>query len=110
MDDDFNVPVAVAALFELANRAQAKKDAAASRQLKKLGAILNILQEDPETFLKGSTEGVDEAQIEALIEERKQAKKDKNYARADEIRKQLASDGIVLTDTPQGTTWHRELV
>lgn len=110
MDDDFNVPVAVAALFELANRAQAKKDAAASRQLKKLGAILNILQEDPEAFLKGSTEGVDEAQIEALIEERKQAKKDKNYARADEIRKQLASDGIVLTDTPQGTTWHRELV
>ncbi len=110
MDDDFNVPVAVAALFELANRAQAKKDAAASRQLKKLGAILNILQADPETFLKGSTEGVDEAQIEALIEERKQAKKDKNYARADEIRKQLASDGIVLTDTPQGTTWHRELV
>lgn len=110
MDDDFNVPVAVAALFELANRAQAKKDAAASRQLKKLGAILNILQEDPEAFLKGSTEGVDEAQIEALIEERKQAKKDKNYARADEIRKQLAADGIVLTDTPQGTTWHRELV
>ncbi len=110
MDDDFNVPVAVAALFELANRAQAKKDAAASRQLKKLGAILNILQEDPETFLKGATEGVDEAQIEALIEERKQAKKDKNYARADEIRKQLASDGIVLTDTPQGTPWHRELV
>ena len=110
MDDDFNVPVAVAALFELANRAQAKKDAAASRQLKKLGAILNILQADPETFLKGSTEGVDEAQIEALIEERKQAKKDKNYARADEIRKQLASDGIVLTDTPQGPTWHRELV
>lgn len=110
MDDDFNVPVAVAALFELANRAQAKKDPAASRQLKKLGAILNILQEDPEAFLKGSTEGVDEAQIEALIEERKQAKKDKNYARADEIRKQLAADGIVLTDTPQGTTWHRELV
>ena len=110
MDDDFNVPVAVAALFELANRAQAKKDVAASRQLKKLGAILNILQGDPEAFLKGSTEGVDEAQIQALIDERRQAKKDKNYARADEIRKQLAADGIVLTDTPQGTTWHRELV
>lgn len=110
MDDDFNVPVAVAALFELANRAQAKKDVAASRQLKKLGAILNILQGDPEAFLKGSTEGVDEAQIQALIDERRQAKKDKNYARADEIRKQLAADGIILTDTPQGTTWHRELV
>lgn len=110
MDDDFNVPVAVAALFELANRAQAKKDPAASRQLKKLGAILNILQGDPEAFLKGSTEGVDEAQIQALIEERREAKKNKNYARADEIRQQLAADGIVLIDTAQGTTWRRELV
>ncbi len=110
MDDDFNVPVAVAALFDLANRAQAKKDPAASRQLKKLGAILNILQDDPAVFLKGSTEGVNEEEIDALIAERIQAKKDKNYARADEIRKSLAAQGIILTDTPQGTTWHRELV
>lgn len=110
MNDDFNVPVAVAQLFELANRAQAHKDAAASRQLKKLGAILNILQGDPEVFLKGSTAGVDEAAIEAAIAERAQAKKDKNWARADEIRQALAKDGIVLVDTPQGTTWQRVLV
>ena len=82
----------------------------ASRQLKKLGAILNILQGDPEVFLKGSTAGVDEAAIEAAIAERAQAKKDKNWARADEIRQALAKDGIVLVDTPQGTTWQRVLV
>ena len=71
---------------------------------------MNILQGDPEVFLKGSTAGVDEAAIEAAIAERAQAKKDKNWARADEIRQALAKDGIVLVDTPQGTTWQRVLV
>ena len=110
MNDDFNVPVAVAQLFELANRAQAQKSAAMSRQLKKLGAILNILQGDPEAFLKGSTEGLDEAAIEEAIAARAAAKKAKDYAKADEIRKHLAQMGVMLTDTPQGTTWQRVLV
>ena len=110
MNDDFNVPVAVAQLFELANRAQAQKSAAMSRQLKKLGDILNILQGDPEVFLKGSTEGLDEAAIEEAIAARAAAKKAKDYAKADEIRKHLAEMGVMLTDTPQGTTWQRVLV
>ena len=110
MNDDFNVPVAVAQLFELANRAQAQKSAAMSRQLKKLGAILNILQGDPEVFLKGSTAGLDEAAIEEAIAARAAAKKAKDYAKADEIRKHLAEQGVMLTDTPQGTTWQRVLV
>lgn len=110
MNDDFNVPVAVAQLFELANRAQAQKSAAMSRQLKKLGAVLNILQGDPEAFLKGSTEGLDEAAIEEAIAARAAAKKAKDYAKADEIRKHLAQMGVMLTDTPQGTTWQRVLV
>lgn len=110
MNDDFNVPVAVAQLFELANRAQAHKSAAMSRQLKKLGAILNILQADPEVFLKGSTAGLDEAAIEEAIAARAAAKKAKDYAKADEIRKHLAEQGVMLTDTPQGTTWQRVLV
>ena len=110
MNDDFNVPVAVAQLFELANRAQAQKSAAMSRQLKKLGAILNILQADPEVFLKGSTAGLDEAAIEEAIAARAAAKKAKDYAKADEIRKHLAEQGVMLTDTPQGTTWQRVLV
>ena len=110
MNDDFNVPVAVAQLFELANRAQAQKSPAMSRQLKKLGDILNILQGDPEAFLKGSTEGLDEAAIEEAIAARAAAKKAKDYAKADEIRKHLAQMGVMLTDTPQGTTWQRVLV
>ena len=110
MNDDCNVPVAVAQLFELANRAQAQKSAAMSRQLKKLGAILNILQGDPEVFLKGSTAGLDEAAIEEAIAARAAAKKAKDYAKADEIRKHLAEKGVMLTDTPQGTTWQRVLV
>lgn len=110
MNDDFNVPVAVSQLFELANRAQAQKSPAMSRQLKKLGAILNVLQGDPEVFLKGSTEGLDEATIEEAIAARAAAKKAKDYAKADEIRKHLAEMGVMLTDTPQGTTWQRVLV
>ena len=110
MNDDFNVPVAVAQLFELANRANANKDPAMSRQLKKLGAILNILQGDPEVFLKGSTAGLDEAAIEEAIAARAAAKKAKDYAKADAIRKELAEKGVMLVDTPQGTTWQRVLV
>ena len=81
-----------------------------SRQLKKLSAILNILQADPEVFLKGSTAGLDEAAIEEAIAARAAAKKAKDYAKADEIRKHLAEQGVMLTDTPQGTTWQRVLV
>ena len=110
MNDDFNVPVAVAQLFELANRANANKDPAMSRQLKKLGAILNILQGDPEVFLKGSTAGLDEAAIEEAIAARAAAKKAKDYAKADAIRNELAEKGVMLVDTPQGTTWQRVLV
>ncbi|HIU36707.1 MAG TPA: cysteine--tRNA ligase [Candidatus Aphodousia faecigallinarum] len=110
MNDDFNVPVAVAQLFELANRAQAQKNPAMSRQLKKLGGILNILQGDPEVFLKGSTAGLDEAAIEEAIAARAAAKKAKDYAKADEIRKHLAEQGVMLVDTPNGTTWQRVLV
>ena len=110
MDDDFNVPVAVAQLFELANRAHTTKDGAMTRQLKALGAILNILQGDPKAFLKGSTAGLDEAAIEAAIADRAAAKKAKDYAKADEIRQRLAQMGVMLVDTPQGTKWQRVLV
>lgn len=110
MDDDFNVPLAVASLFELANKVQAQKSPALARQLKKLGAILNILQDDPQAFLKGSTEGLDEAAIEAAIVARKEAKKARDFAKADAIRDELAKMGVMLVDTPQGTTWQRVLV
>lgn len=67
--------------------------------LKQLCDILGIIIEKKEELL--------DADIEALIEERKQARKAKNFARADEIRKELADKGIILEDTRQGVTWKR---
>ena len=107
MDDDFNTPLAIAAMFELATEINRTGDPVLVRQLKGLGAVLNILQLDPENFLKGGASDADEARINALIEERREAKKAKNFARADEIRKSLLDEGIVLMDGPQGTTWRR---
>ncbi len=107
MDDDFNTPQAVAVLFELATEVNRTKSAALARQLQKLGTVLNILTNDPQAFLKGGASTDDVARIEALIAERVEAKKAKNYARADEIRKQLTGEGIELLDTAAGTTWRR---
>ena len=107
MDYDFNTPLAIAAMFELATEINRTGDPVLVRQLKGLGAVLNILQLDPENFLKGGASDADEARINALIEERREAKKAKNFARADEIRKSLLDEGIVLMDGPQGTTWRR---
>ena len=107
MDDDFNTPLAIAAMFELATEINRTGDPVLVRQLKGLGAVLNILQLDPENSLKGGASDADEARINALIEERREAKKAKNFARADEIRKSLLDEGIVLMDGPQGTTWRR---
>lgn len=70
MDDDFNTPLAVAAMFELATEINRTNDPVLVRQLKGLGAVLNILQLDPENFLKGGASDADEARINALIEER----------------------------------------
>lgn len=108
MDDDFNVPVAVGVLFELANEINRAPTAELCRQLKGLGAVLNILQLDPEAFMKGSAAGSDDAaRIDALVAERAQAKKDKNWALADKIRADLLAEGIELLDGPQGTSWRK---
>ncbi|MDY3115513.1 MAG: cysteine--tRNA ligase [Sutterella sp.] len=107
MDDDFNTAQAIAVLFELASEVNRTKDSQLASQLKALGSVLNILQRDPEVFLKGASNDEDVSRIEALVQERSDAKKARNFARADEIRKQLASEGIELLDTPQGTTWRR---
>ncbi len=107
MDDDFNTAQAIAVLFELASEVNRTKDSQLASQLKALGGVLNILQRDPEVFLKGASNDEDVSRIEALVQERTAAKKARNFTRADEIRKQLASEGIELLDTPQGTTWRR---
>ena len=108
MDDDFNTAQAVAVLFELAKEVNQTKSPELARQLRKLGGVLGILQLDPEAFVKGAVDSVDEAAVEALIAERKAAKAAKNWARADEIRKELLEKNIVLEDAPGGvTTWRR---
>lgn len=105
MDDDFNTPEALAVLFDLANEANRTKDAGLLRLLKGLAGILGLLQRNPDAFLQGVMTA--ELDVEGLIQARLTAKKNKNFAEADAIRKQLADAGIVLEDTPQGTTWRR---
>lgn len=107
MDDDFNTPQAVSVLFELASEVNRTGSPALVRQLLGLGRVLNLLGRDPEAFLTGGVKEDDAARIEGLIAERAEAKKAKNYARADEIRKSLLEEGIELMDGPQGTTWRR---
>jgi cysteinyl-tRNA synthetase len=111
MDDDFNTPVALAVLFELArelNKADNKSLLAAT--LKQLAAIMGLLQDDSDSFLKGgASDGLAEAEIEQLIEARKTAKANKDWAQADSIRDQLKVQGIVLEDVAGGkTSWRRE--
>jgi cysteinyl-tRNA synthetase len=109
MDDDLNTPEAVAVLFDLANEVNRNQSVEAAVQLKALAGVLGLLQRDPQEFLQGgaSEGGLDDAAISAQIEARIAAKKAKNFAEADRIRKALLDAGIVLEDTAQGTTWRR---
>ena len=122
LDDDFNTPEAMAVLFDLART----KSPESIALLKSLGGLLGLLQHDADTFLQGEVislssnviEGADIGvgligtlpmadNIDTLIQQRSEAKKTKNFAEADRIRKELADSGIILEDTSQGTTWRR---
>ncbi len=109
MNDDFNTPKAMAVLFELAKEVNKQKDAGLCGLLVKLANQIGLLTQSPEMFFKSqpSDSEFDETQIEALIEERKQARADKNFARSDEIRDLLLEQGIELLDTAEGTSWRR---
>jgi cysteinyl-tRNA synthetase len=104
MDEDFNTPGAVAVLFELAAEVNRSRSVEAAALLKALGAVLGLLQQSPRAFLQGGST-LDEAEIERLIEQRAAAKKARDFAAADAIRRDLAERGIVLQDSAQGTTW-----
>jgi cysteinyl-tRNA synthetase len=102
MNEDFNTPVALAVMFELANEVNRTRNADTASLLRHLGGVLGVLQQTPRTYLQG---GLDATAIEAAIAARQAAKAAKNYAEADRIRKDLAAQGVELKDSPQGTTW-----
>lgn len=110
MDDDFNTPLAVSVLFDLANEVNRSHSPVLAAELKNLAAQLGFLQREPQAFLQGapSPDGLSDAEIQQQIAERVAAKKAKNFTEADRIRASLLEQGIVLEDKPGGVTeWRR---
>jgi cysteinyl-tRNA synthetase len=111
MDDDFNTPEAIAALFELATEVNRTLSSERAGLLRLLGGALGLLQRDADAFLKGgsaSAEGLPDGAISDLIQQRLDAKKARNFVQADRIRDELKAAGIVLEDKPGGVTeWRR---
>lgn len=117
MDDDFNTPKAVAVLHEIAHaiNRETDKDAQSTRTLgttlKQLGATMGLLQAHAEAYLQSAavteSDGLTADEINTYIEQRKQARIDKDFAESDRIRNLLTEQGITLEDSPTGTTWRR---
>ena len=109
MNDDFNTPKAIAVLFELAKELNKTQDLSLASLLVKLANQIGLLEMEAETFFKSqpSDSELSDADIEALIEARKEARTNKDFARSDEIRDQLAEQGVELLDSAEGTTWRK---
>ena len=112
MNDDFNTPLAVAVLFELANEINKTKSPVLARQLAGLAGIVGLLQRPAQQFLHaGLANGEDDGMETFVVEQinaRVNAKKAKNFAEADRIRAELLEKGIILEDKPGGLTeWRR---
>jgi cysteinyl-tRNA synthetase len=115
MDDDFNTPEAIAVLFGLAteaNKARQHNDLntyqSLAHTLKHLAGYLGLLERSTQQFLQSGNLTIATGAIEALIEQRAQAKKNKDFAKSDAIRQELLQQGIVLEDQAGGiTTWRK---
>ncbi|AUI90795.1 cysteine--tRNA ligase [Xanthomonas oryzae pv. oryzae] len=122
LEDDLNTPLALSVIASIASEARALRNelvhgGESSARMSELHAVrakllgaglaLGLLQQDPTAWFSRGTDAGDDARITALVQERSAAKKAKDFARADAIRKQLADEGIVLEDTPQGVRWKR---
>ena len=113
MDDDFNVPEALAVLFDLAKAVNKAKETGDQERIKllvnelvHLSKPLGLLQQDPGIFLKSGV-NVNESEIEALIDKREKARNSGDYSAADGIRDQLFEQNIILEDSKEGTFWRR---
>ncbi|MDP1557360.1 MAG: cysteine--tRNA ligase [Nitrosomonas sp.] len=112
MNDDFNTSEAVAVLFDLASEVNKTGSMQKATLLRGLGGILGLLQQNPQDYLQQNIDSDDEGlftpkQIEQMILQRLNARKEGNYTEADAVRKVLLDAGIVLEDGAKGTTWRR---
>ncbi|HHF7347008.1 TPA: cysteine--tRNA ligase [Legionella feeleii] len=107
MNDDFNTPVALAVLFQLSHELNKTNSPRLAVTLKHLASLLGLLQAEPESFLQAGLQGDEKDMIEDLIKERLEARTQRNWVRADEIRTILANKGIELEDGANGTTWRK---
>ena len=110
--DDLNTPVAISELYRLGKEmhaAEGERQAELCDELLGLAELMGLLQQDAEHWFKGArgVDGISEADIEALIMKRQQAKANKDYAGADQVRTALLNQGVVLEDSREGTTWRR---
>jgi cysteinyl-tRNA synthetase len=104
--DDLNTPQALAELAMLADAARQTPTAASKAALLGGGAVLGLLQDDPEAWFKrAGGHAVDADRVEALLEERRNARAARDFARADAIRDELGAMGVVIEDGAQGTRW-----
>lgn len=107
LDDDFGTPEAMAVLFDLATLIN-RGEVALAGQLRALGGLLGLLQRDAQDFLQATpSDGLSNEMIEEKVGARTTAKQAKNFAESDRIRDELKAAGIILEDSPQGTTWRR---
>ena len=110
MNDDLNTPEALSTLFGLAkliNSSQnIQEQSMYSSTMKELGKVMGLLNDSPEAFFQYGANLTDE-EINRKIEERNQARDDKDFQKADQIRDDLVAQGILLDDSSDGTTWKK---